>query len=477
MKDEIPLGYIQDYFLKDVVDDISSHEGISASVIDIAEYNRLARVRGFKNIDSDYDVAYLLYTHRGIHKSLIYNKKRHIARWATVKSVVDQILEQRELGIDTREDGTEDAIASIKYDYQCIPLHDLTTNAYDEIQKLELYMDFRKGSPRKTEQYDVMSLANSTADFAILGYEAQNSGGTHKTVLVHRSRGCWVQITTLVTVKIRTIRNLPTFYTISKDMQPFKSCYDALGAKVANIGFYHQDWRDVCVDPEILDTQVRLTFEDYMWEFYNMWIPDLHPYQQSALILLSGALRSALYSEHSEEQLIAINNKSMEPFTSDPLIGPYLLLVKRMFAPTTFSNKFTESALNNLQVSRGDYILGIWLAYVSAVKLLIHELANVNLEDYVQSVSSGSMITRGQRKVIIGLVIITAFMCSWAIGMIIVRCSRRHNVFFSQRQQNILFYTMSSTAYEETDSGSNNAEVSFDSTETDVESQRNVKPV
>ncbi|GFE54275.1 FYVE and coiled-coil domain-containing 1 isoform X1 [Babesia ovis] len=446
---------MREYFLQDVPNDISTYPGISASVIDIDEYNSLARMRGFKEINTENHVAYLLYTHRGIHQSLIFHNKRHMARWDTVKTIIDHVLGQRVFNAEIGEDPNDSWMLTLKFDYEWHPLHDLTTNAYDEIHKLELYMDLRRGALKTTNQYDVLSLANATSDFVILGYEAQNENDTNKTVVVHRTRGCWVQFASLVTVNILSSLKVPTLYTLTKDLSPFKTCYDELATKVDNIGFMHHDWRDSCVDPDILDSQVRLTFEDYLWEFYNMWIDGLHPYQQSVVIILAGALRKALYMIPSNPLSEDITNEGLEAYTENSSIGPYLLLVKRMLIPKVVNNKFIATTFGTLDVTRVDYIFGTWLAYLAAVKLLVREFLPINLEDYVQSVSPEPLMTSGQRKVVIAFVVLTVMSLCCALCMVIARCHRRHKAFFAQRQQTLLFYTMSSSVYDETEIDSN----------------------
>ncbi|ORM39545.1 uncharacterized protein BXIN_2929 [Babesia sp. Xinjiang] len=451
LKDDKTFEPIRNYFVQDVPKQIGEYSGISASVIDITEYNRLARMRGFMRIKSDYDMAYLVYTHRGIYKSLKFHPKRHLARWDTVRSAIDQVFGQGVLSIPLGEDLEDSSALSLKFDHCWIPLHDLTTNAYDEIHKLELYMDLRRGSLHKVDQYDVLSLANATPDFAVLGFEAHDPNEKSVSVLVHRTRGSWVQIASLVLVKLLGPRDKPLMYTLSKDLSVYKLCYDDLGRKLDRLGFLDQDWRDCCVSPDILESQVRLTFEDYMWEFFNMYIDGLHPYQQSVVMLLSGAVRQALYGTHININSNSPAQSDLVSYVGNGIIGPYLLLVKRMLVDRTLQNSFISEAFGGLAVTRVDFILGTWLAYVNAVNLLIRELTSVNLEDYVQSVSPEPMISHGQKKVIIAFSLVTALFFFCALFMIIGRYRRRRKAFYAQRQQALMFYTLSSGAYDETD--------------------------
>ncbi|GBE60239.1 hypothetical protein BOVATA_017320 [Babesia ovata] len=397
---------IRDYFINVVPDEIAKHPGISASLVDITEYNRLARMRGFREINNNAEVAYLIYTHRDIHKSLKFYPERHRARWETVRVAVDGVLQRRTFRIPLGDGSPGSSHYTCEFDYSLKPLHDLTTNVYDEVGKLSLYLDLRKKYADKSQQYDVLSLANATPDFAVLGYMRPNYDQEDVTVLVHRTRGSWIQIASLLTVKILRERDIGIRFTLEKDTSAYKSCHECLHSKVEKVGFMHDDWRDCCVAPEMLDTHARLTFEDYLWEHHNVYANGMHPYQQSVLLLACGAVHHSLYSmQHNMGSPSDINGE-LNTYLNNEAVGPYLSLMKRMIVPTPMSESSLPEALRGKEVTRTEYLLGLWLAYMNSVQTLRRELASVKFEDYAEFMTTDALVTDQQKLMLMSLTII-----------------------------------------------------------------------
>ncbi|GIX62623.1 uncharacterized protein BcabD6B2_20580 [Babesia caballi] len=466
-KDESALEYVhetyaslccrrvRDYFLNVIPAELGKQPGISASIIDISEYNSLARIRGFNEIPRSFHFAYLLYTHRGIHQSLKFQPDRHEARWDAVRRAVDDAFGPKVFNIPLSGDGAKPSVWSPRFYYQIKSLHDLTSNAYDEIQKLALYVDLRKRSAHISKQYDPWSLANATPDFAVLGYKGNAAEADSTAVLVHRRRGSWVQIASVVMVRMVYYQQFPVKYTLKKDMSVYHSCYEELGSKLDRVGFIHDDWRDCCVAPELRDTYARLTFEDYMWEFYNVYTSLVHPYQQSVLLMLCGALRLAMRDAAASGE--ADGAKGFSPYASHPHVAPYLRMVQRMLTPTPVSNSLVKGALAGAAVNRVEYTLGTWLAYVKSVRLLQDEIAAVNLEDYMQSISPEPFVASSMKHFIVGLTVVSTVTFLCAVFMAILRCRRRRKALAAQRRNTLMFYSDSVGAYDDTDPDSSSS--------------------
>ncbi|CDR94584.1 hypothetical protein, conserved [Babesia bigemina] len=396
---------VRNHFINAIPEEIATHPGISAAVVDIAEYNRLARMRGFREINSNSEMAYLIYTHRDIYKSLKFHPERHRARWDTVRFAVDRVLQKRMFRIGLGDGSPGSTHYTCEFDYSLTPLHDLTTNVYDEVGKLSLYLDLRKKYADTSKQYDVLSLANATPDFVVLGYRRCINYEEDLTVLVHRTRGSWVQIASLLTIKI-TKRDIGIQFTLDKDTSVYKSCHACLSSKAESVGFLHDEWRDCCVAPEMLDTHARLTFEDYLWEHHNVYANGMHPYQQSVLLLACGAVHHSSYSMEHKAGSPPDTNEGLDTYLGNDVVGPYLSLMKRMIVPRSMSESALPEALRGKEVTRVDYLLGLWLAYVSSVQKLRKELSAVRFEDYAECMTTDALVTYQQKAMVMSLTII-----------------------------------------------------------------------
>lgn len=406
----------------------------------IEYYNHLAGIRGFKKLPDDIHVAYLLYTHRNIHKSLEFDPNRHRARWKTVRSAIDKVFTTSMFSVMIRDDFSESSLWCSKFEYEVEPLHDLTSNAYDEATKLALYLELSKTTLSRADHYDVMSLANATPDIALIGYQDNSSDQDDIVVIVHRTRGSWIQIASLLTIKLLDQKSSPVKYILDKDMSVFNSCYEKLGSMLDNIGgFWSNAWRDMCVKPELLNNHARLTFEDYLWEFFNVNIAGLHPYQQSVLMVLCGALHEAFYAMRSEDKKPIEGEVLLKMYSNDKCTGPYLSLVSHMLSSRVVKSSFLSNALKDVDATRVEYILGIWVAYVSSVHMMRAQLEYVNFNDYMMSISPVPMLTYTQKMLLsfMGGIAVLSFLTALIMGTI--RCGRYRTILLVQRQQNMMF--------------------------------------
>ncbi|KAK1443292.1 hypothetical protein BgAZ_201680 [Babesia gibsoni] len=438
---------ISHFFLNTVPDNIAKNPGVTASIVDIGYYNRLAKIRGFKEIPKNTHVAYLLYTHRGFYKSLRFQPHRHKARWETLHYIVDKLFKKQVFNVMLRDETEKPLIWCSRFDYAVENLHDVTNNAYDELVKLVLYMELNKTTLSTKEHYDVMSLANATPDFALLGYDRKSKGGKNAVVMVHKSRGSWIQLASLVTIHLLDQKEPPVKYKLEKNMSVFNACYEQLGKKLDTIGLADHRWRDICVKPDLLNNHARLTIQDYLWELFNINMDRVHPYQQSVLTLLGGAIREAALLLPSMDDISKANKEMLNFYAKEREVVSYLSVVKRMLSPRVIQSPFLTALYDGMVINRTNYLFAIWFAYIKAINLVRQQLGSVNFEDYVKSQSPAPMISHMERILITVLACVSGSSFLVAILLAIVRWYRRRMYIMEQRKHNMMFDSRSDIEY------------------------------